>query len=38
MVGPKIVSRKMRRTCQSPRHLGEILLSIVLVTRVDMFE
>ena len=35
---PKIVYRKMKKLCQSPRHLGEILLLIVLVAHVDLFE
>ena len=30
--------QKMRKCCQSPRHLVEILLLIVLVTHVDLFE
>ena len=30
--------RKMRNICQPPRHLGEILLLIVLVVHVDLFE
>ena len=30
--------RKMRKCCQSPRHLVEILLLIVLVAHVDLFE
>ena len=34
----KIVYRKMRKFCQPPRHLGEILLLIVLVAEVDLFE
>ena len=28
----------MRKCCQSPRHLVEILLLIVLVDHVDLFE
>ena len=28
----------MRNCCQSPRHLGENLLFIVLVAHVDLFE
>ena len=38
MVGSKTDSRKMRKFCQSPRHLGEILMLIVLVVPVDLFD
>ena len=30
--------KKNRNMCQSPRHVGEILLLIVLLAHVDMFE
>ena len=35
---PRHCYRKVRKCCQSPRHLGEILLLIILVVHVDMFE
>ena len=34
----KIAYKKMRNFCQPSRHLGEILLLIVLVADVDLFE